>query len=100
MGTLGHSAIMAQQTSAASQRHGGEIWLGRIMKVRRPMKPIAVNSLFRPKNSVFAGQSFPVPIGQGIRRNPPELRHEPTSGRAEMAGNLQIPCYFPCSQGI
>jgi hypothetical protein len=69
-------------------------------KVRRPVKPIAVNSLFRRMNSLFARKRFSVPFGQGIGRNVLKLLHELMRGRARMAGNMQIPCYFPCKQGI
>ena len=60
----------------------------------------AVNSLIRRMMSLFGRQEFPVPVAQGIRGNVLEMRRELASAGAAMAGIFEIPCYFPCYQGI
>jgi hypothetical protein len=68
------------------------------------MKPIAVNSLFRWIDSLFGARKFRVPNRTG---NLPQrvgiaeridVRVPETGSKA--AEILQIPCYFPCWQGI
>jgi hypothetical protein len=58
------------------------------------------SSLFRRINSLFGRETFPVPIGREFARKTLELLRELTSKSAKMPGNTQIPCYFPCYQGI
>src|SRR3984893_9265219 len=58
------------------------------------------NSLFRQKHSLFARKNSLSGRTREYGCNALELLRELTSGTVEMAANLQIPCYFPCSQGF
>jgi hypothetical protein len=68
------------------------------------MKPIPVNSLFRGIDSLFGAKKLRVPNRTG---NLPQrigiaerIDVKLAEKGARMAENLQIPCYFPCWQGI
>jgi len=58
------------------------------------------NSLFRRIRSLFQQRKFPVPINQGIASKGSESLRDLASEIAQIAENSQIPCYFPCFQGI
>src|SRR5258706_2804449 len=85
--------------------NAGNRWITS-MKQSRPE-----NSLFRPMNSLFRGNRFPVPrkqipCSEKNRESPQTVQiavrflvalHQNGTKQAEFR---KIPCYFPCSQGI
>src|SRR5262249_37864957 len=57
-------------------------------------------SLFRRINSLFGRKTFPVLTFREFGWKTLKLMHDSTSKIAKPVKKSQIPCYFPCSQGI
>src|ERR1700724_739346 len=63
-------------------------------------RTIPCYSLLRQLNSLLRRQTFPAPIGREFMYKALKLLRELASRIAKPVQKIQIPCSFPCQQGI